>query len=85
MNREACKFASGFFGALGWAHAGYAIATSCGVVDEPTFLGRTWGVGHMWTEAAVYTAIAAALGYFGWVAAPQESLAEPVDELSRTA
>lgn len=85
MNREVCKFSSGFFGALGWAHAGYAIATSCGVVSEPTFLGRRWGVGHMWTEAAIYTTIAAALGYLAWGAAPQAAVPETVDELSRTA
>ncbi|MDP7701444.1 MULTISPECIES: hypothetical protein [unclassified Mycobacterium] len=85
MNREVCKFLSGFFGALGWAHAGYAMATSAGLVSEPTFLGRRWGVGYMWTEAAVYTAIGAGLGYLGWFAAAEEALPQPADELTRTA
>ncbi|MFV8321084.1 hypothetical protein [Mycobacterium sp. 23] len=84
MNREVCKFLSGFFGALGWAHAGYAVATSVGIVNEPTFLGRRWGVGYMWTEAALYTTIGVALGYAGWLAAPQDALSEPADELART-
>lgn len=74
----------GLLRALGWAHAGYAVATSLGVVNEPTFLGRRWGVGYMWTEAAVYTTIGAALGYAGWLAAPEDALSEQADELART-
>ena len=66
MNREACKFFSGSFAALGYAHAAYALATSHGVINEPVFLGRRWGVGFMWTEAAIYTALALALGRIGW-------------------
>ncbi len=75
MKREACKFFSGSFAALAYVHAAYAVATSRGIVDEPVFLGRRWGVGHMWTEAAVYSAVSLALGYVGWASktsAPQQ-------------
>lgn len=66
MNREVCKFFSGSFAALGYAHAAYAVATSRGIINEPVFLGRRWGVGFMWSEAAIYTGVAVALGYAGW-------------------
>jgi hypothetical protein len=72
MNREVSKFFCGAFAGLAWAHAGYAIAAFNGVIDEPIFLGRKWGVGFMWTEAVVYTAISIALGYDGWRAAPNK-------------
>ncbi len=72
MNREACKFFSGSFAALGYAHAAYAVATSRGIINEPVFLGRRWGVGFMWSEAAIYTALAVALGYAGWGGKDQE-------------
>lgn len=65
MNREACTFLAGSFAALAYAHAAYAVATSSGVINEPVFLGRRWGVGYMWTEAAVYSAISIGLGYLG--------------------
>jgi hypothetical protein len=77
MKREACKFLSGSFAALAYAHAGYAVATSRGIINEPVFLGRRWGVGYMWTEAAVYSAISLALGYVGWHSKPQLPLQEP--------
>src|SRR4029078_1468921 len=66
MNRDACKLFAGSFAALAYAHAAYAVATSSGVINEPVFLGRRWGVGYMWTEAAVYSAVSVALGYVGW-------------------
>lgn len=66
MNREVCKFFSGAFAALAYAHAAYGVATSRGIINEPVFLGRSWGVGYMWTEAAVYSAVSLALGYVGW-------------------
>lgn len=72
MKRELCKFFSGAFGALAYAHAAYAVATSSGMVDEPVFLSRRWGVGYMWTEAVVYSAISLVLGYAGWIAKPEE-------------
>jgi hypothetical protein len=77
MNREVCKFFSGSFAALAYAHAAYAVATSRGIINEPVFLGRRWGVGYMWTEAAVYSAVSLALGYVGWISRPQEQLQEP--------
>ncbi|AXO24508.1 hypothetical protein MAHJHV58_29320 [Mycobacterium avium subsp. hominissuis] len=70
MNREVSKFFCGAFAGIAYAHAGYAIAASAGIIDEPIFLGRKWGVGFMWTEAVVYTAISAALGYAGWRSPP---------------
>ena len=70
MKREVSKFFSGAFAGIAYAHAGYAIAASNGIIDEPVFLGRKWGVGFMWTEAAVYFTIAVALGYIGWRSEP---------------
>jgi hypothetical protein len=70
MNREASKFFSGAFAGIAYAHAGCAVAASNGIIDEPIFLGRKWGVGFMWTEAVVYAAISAALGYLGWRSRP---------------
>ncbi|WP_244184760.1 hypothetical protein [Mycobacterium scrofulaceum] len=70
MSREVSKFFCGAFAGIAYAHAGYAIAASAGIIDEPIFLGRRWGVGFMWTEAVVYTAISAALGYAGWRSQP---------------
>lgn len=70
MNREVSKFLSGAFAGIAYAHAGYAVAASSGIIDEPIFLGRKWGVGFMWTEAVVYTAISVALGYVGWRSQP---------------
>jgi len=40
MKREVCKFFSGAFAALAYAHAAYAVATDRGVINEPVFLGR---------------------------------------------
>jgi hypothetical protein len=77
MKREVCKFLSGSFAALAYAHAAYAVATDRGIISEPVFLGRRWGVGYMWTEAAVYSAVSLALGYVGWIAKPQEQLQKP--------
>jgi hypothetical protein len=74
MKREVCKFFSGSFAALAYAHAAYAVATDRGIINEPVFLGRRWGVGYMWTEAAVYSAASLTLGYLGWISKPQEQL-----------
>ena len=74
MKREVCKFFSGSFAALAYVHAAYAVATDRGLINEPVFLGRRWGVGYMWTEAAVYSAVSLALGYVGWISKPQEPL-----------
>jgi hypothetical protein len=87
MNREVCKFFSGSLAALAYAHAAYAVATSRGIINEPVFLGRRWGVGYMWTEAAVYSAASLALGYVGWrsnpQALPQETTVCATDEQSK--
>ncbi len=66
MKREVSKFFCGAFAGIAYAHAGYAIAASSGIIDEPIFLGRKWGVGFMWTEAVVFSAVSVALGYVGW-------------------
>jgi hypothetical protein len=66
MKREVSKFFCGAFAGIAYAHAGYAIAASSGIIDEPIFLGRKWGVGFMWTEAIVYSAVSVALGHVGW-------------------
>lgn len=75
MKREFAKFFSGAFAALAYAHAAYAVATERGIINEPVFLGRRWGAGYMWTEAAVYSGVSLALGYAGWIAKPQEQKA----------
>ncbi len=78
MKREACKFFSGSFAALAYVHAAYAVATSRGITDEPVFLGRRWGVGYMWTEAVVYSALSLALGYVGWASKSAQAQPEPI-------
>jgi hypothetical protein len=77
MNREVCKFFSGSFAALACVHVVYAVVTSRGIINEPVFLGRRWGVGYMWTEAAVYSAVSLVLGYVGWSSKPQAQQQEP--------
>jgi hypothetical protein len=72
VKREACKFFSGAFAALAYVHAAYAVAASRGIINEPVFLGRKWGVGYMWAEAALYSTASLAFGYAGWVATSQE-------------
>jgi len=76
VNREACKFFSGSFAALAYAHAVYAVATSTGAINEPCFLGRRWGVGYMWAEAVAYSAASLALGYVGWKTKRPQQLEE---------
>ena len=66
MKREACKFFSGAFAGLAYAHAAYAVAISSGVMSEPVFRGRRWGAKYAWIEAAAYAAAGLALGYAGW-------------------
>ena len=81
MKRELCKFGSGAFAALAYAHAAYAVATSSGVINEPVFLGRRWGIRYMWTEAAIYSLVSAALGYLGW-GKSETSINQPVSTTS---
>jgi hypothetical protein len=35
VNREMCKFLSGTFAGVAYAHVGYAVATSAGIINEP--------------------------------------------------
>jgi hypothetical protein len=77
MKREVCKFLSGSFAALAYVHAAYAVATDRGIINEPIFFGRRWGVRYMWTEAAVYSVVSLALGYVGWISKPQEQPQKP--------
>ncbi|GFG52950.1 hypothetical protein [Mycolicibacterium agri] len=72
MKRDSCKFLSGSFAALAFAHAAYATAVSSGIVEQPRVRGRRWPVGFMWLEAVLYTAVSLGLGYLGWRAQPQE-------------
>lgn len=85
MKREVCKFLSGSFAALAYAHAAYAVATSRGIINEPVFLGRRWGVGYMWTEAAVYSAVSLALGYKGWSVDSKQLLPSEDDAIRQPA
>lgn len=73
MNRELCKFLAGAVAGLAYAHGAYAVAVSAGVLNDPIFLGRKWGPGHLWAEAAAYSVVSLALGYCGWSAKPQEA------------
>ncbi len=67
MGRELCKFFAGFLAAMAVGHAMYGIFVSSGwIKNEPVWLGRTWGVGYAWTEAAIYLGISLVLAYFGW-------------------
>ncbi len=77
MNREVAKFFSGSCAALAYVHAAYALATRRGIISEPVFLGRRWGVGYMWTEAAVYSAVSLVLGYVGWGSRSRAQSQEP--------
>ena len=66
MKPDAFKFLAGSAAGLAYAHGAYAVAASRGIINEPIFLGRKWGVGFMWTEAFIYSAISMALAYRGW-------------------
>ncbi len=68
MKRDAYKFLSGSAAALAYAHVAYAVAASKGIMNEPVFLGRKWGVKFAWAEVAIYSAISLALAYRGWLA-----------------
>lgn len=61
MTRDTYTFLSGSAAAMAYTHAAYAVAASKGIINEPIFLGRKWGVGFMWIEAVIYSAISLAL------------------------
>jgi hypothetical protein len=51
---------------LAYTHPAYAVAASKGIINEPIFLGRKWGVGFMWTEVVIYSALGLGSAYRGW-------------------
>ena len=66
MKRDIVKFLCGAMAAACYGHLVYARWTAKGKISVPVFKGRQWGVGKMLTEAAVYGAVSAALGYLAW-------------------
>lgn len=66
MKRDIFKFLSGVAAAASFGHIAAAIATARGMISVPIWRGREWGIGKMLTEAVVYGAIGAGLGYLGW-------------------
>lgn len=66
MKRDIFKFLSGVAAAASVGHIAAALATWRGMISVPIWRGREWGIGKMLTEAAVYGAIGAGLGYLGW-------------------
>jgi len=52
----------------------YAVGVSRGMITEPIFLGRRWGVGYIWTEAVAYSGVSLGLAYCGWFRKPREEL-----------
>lgn len=65
VRRDAFTFLAGSAAGLAYAHAAYALATSKGVISQPIFLGRKWGVGLMWAEAVLWSALGLGLAYQG--------------------
>ena len=66
MTRDAYKFLAGSAAGVAYAHAGYALAASKGIITEPLFLGRKWKARYMWIEALIYSALSVVLAYRGW-------------------
>lgn len=66
MKRDILKFLSGFAASMSFVHVAAAMATARGMISVPIWRGREWGIGKMLTEAVVYGAIGAGLGYLGW-------------------
>lgn len=66
MKRDILKVLFGAAAAACYGHLANARWTAIGKISVPVFKGRQWGVGKMLTEAAVYGAVSAALGYFAW-------------------
>ena len=74
MKRDVVKFLCGAAAAAGYGHLVYTRWTATGKISVPIFKGREWGVGKMLTEAAVYGAVSAALGYLAWRPEARQSL-----------
>lgn len=68
MRRDTYVFLSGSAAALAYAHAAYAVAAARGIISEPVFLGRKWGVEFAWAEVAIYCALSLALARRGRLA-----------------
>lgn len=66
MKQDAYKFLAGTTAGLAYTHAAFAVAASKGIMNEPVFMGRTWKVGFMWTEAVIYSALSLWLAFRGW-------------------
>ena len=64
--RDILKFLCGATAATSLLHVVYAGWTAKGNISVPIWKGREWGVGKMLTEAVVYGAVAAGLGYLAW-------------------
>jgi hypothetical protein len=77
MKRELCKFLAGAVAGLAYAHVGYAVAVSRGMLNEPIFLGRKWKTEYLWAEAGAYSVVSLRLAYCGWISKPQEQLQKP--------
>ena len=74
MKRDIVKFLCGAAVAACSLHLVYARWAAKGKISVPVFKGREWGVGKMLTEAAVYGAISAGLGYLAWRPEARETL-----------
>ena len=74
MKRDIVKFLCGAAVAACSLHLVYARWVAKGTISVPVFKGREWGVGKMLTEAAVYGAVSAALGYLAWRPETRQSL-----------
>ncbi len=74
MKRDIVKFLCGAMAAACYGHLVYARWTAKGKISVPVFKGRQWGIGKMLTEAAVYGAVSAALGYLAWRPETRQSL-----------
>lgn len=66
MKRDVLKFLCGAAAAATYGHVIYAVWTAKGKISVPIWKGREWGIGKMLTEAAVYGAATASLGYLAW-------------------
>ena len=66
MKRDILKVLFGAAAAACSLHLVYARWTATGKISVPIFKGHEWGVGKMLTEAAVYGAASAVLGYLAW-------------------
>jgi hypothetical protein len=78
MKRDILKVLFGVAAAACYGHLVYARWTATGKISVPVFKGQQWGVGKMLTEAAVYGALSAALGYLAWRPETRQSL-QPAD------